>query len=94
MVLMGMRNLEALTARLVALGRAASTPAAVIEWGTTPAQRVVLGTLGDVAAKARAAGKGPPGVVVVGPVAALAQRLSWFCPQPQARPQLRLPAGK
>lgn len=93
-VLMGMRNLESLTARLVALGRAASTPAAVIEWGTTPAQRVVLGTLGDVAAKARAAGMGPPGVVVVGPVAALAQRLSWFCPQPRARPQLRLRAGK
>lgn len=79
-VLMGMRNLEALTAHLAALGRAPSTPAAVIQWGTTPAQRLVLGTLGDVAAKARAAGMGPPGVLVVGPVVSLAERLAWFSP--------------
>lgn len=93
-VLMGMRKLHGLAARLVALGREASTPAAVIQWGTTPAQRAVLGTLGDVAAKARAAGMGPPGVLVVGPVAALAQRLSWFRPLPRERPELRLSAGE
>jgi uroporphyrin-III C-methyltransferase len=69
-VLMGMASLEAIARRLVAAGRDPDTPAAVIHRGATPTQRVVTGSLRDIAA--RAAGLGAPGVIVVGEVVRLA----------------------
>jgi uroporphyrinogen III methyltransferase/synthase len=50
----------------------------VIERGTLPRQRTVLSTLGEIADAAAAAGIGPPAVTVVGPVAALRERLAWL----------------
>ncbi|PZF97223.1 uroporphyrinogen-III C-methyltransferase [Micromonospora deserti] len=67
-VLMGLKNLAAITATLVAHGRPADTPAAVVQEGTTGAQRVLRSTLGAVAADVAAAGLRPPAVVVVGDV--------------------------
>lgn len=69
-VLMGMASLEDIASRLVAAGRDPHTPAAVIHRGATPDQRVVTGTLRDIAA--RAASLGPPGLIVVGEVVRLA----------------------
>jgi uroporphyrin-III C-methyltransferase/precorrin-2 dehydrogenase/sirohydrochlorin ferrochelatase len=69
-VLMGLANLAAITAALLDGGRPATTPAAVIQEGTTAAQRTVHGTLGTIAAQALAAGVRPPAVVVIGEVAA------------------------
>ena len=46
--LMALTNLPGIAERLVAEGRPAETPAAVIERGTTPGQRVVTGTLADI----------------------------------------------
>ncbi len=73
---MGTRNLAAIASRLVTHGRAPETPAAVIHWGTRPAQQVVTGTLADIAA--RAAGLHPPTVIVVGEVVKLRDQLNWF----------------
>ncbi|GAA2711647.1 uroporphyrinogen-III C-methyltransferase [Micromonospora olivasterospora] len=67
-VLMGLKNLAAITATLVAHGRPADTPAAVVQEGTTGGQRVLRSTLGAVAADVAAAGLRPPAVVVVGDV--------------------------
>jgi uroporphyrin-III C-methyltransferase/precorrin-2 dehydrogenase/sirohydrochlorin ferrochelatase len=67
-VLMGLKNLAAIATRLIADGRAADTPAAVVQEGSTDAQRVLRSTLGAVAADVRAAGIRPPAVVVVGDV--------------------------
>src|SRR5256885_4829843 len=53
---MGVRNLARIAERLVAAGRAAGEPAAVVERGTLPGQRTVTGTLADVAARVREAG--------------------------------------
>jgi len=47
-------------------GRNTSTPAAVIERGTTPGERVVVGDLSDIAARAAAAGLRSPATLVVG----------------------------
>jgi uroporphyrin-III C-methyltransferase/precorrin-2 dehydrogenase/sirohydrochlorin ferrochelatase len=69
-VLMGLKNLAAIASRLIADGRAADTPAAVVQEGSTDAQRVLRSTLGAVAADAREAGIRPPAVVVVGDVVA------------------------
>ncbi len=82
-VLMGMHNLEEVVAGLVGPGRRdPATPAAVIQWGTRAEQRVVTGTVGDIADKARVAGLGSPGIVLVGAVAAPREALRWFDTRP------------
>jgi uroporphyrinogen III methyltransferase/synthase len=50
----------------------------VIQWGTTAAQRTVVGTLGTIAALVEREGITPPGVVVVGKVVALRDHLNWY----------------
>ncbi|MFE9954057.1 uroporphyrinogen-III C-methyltransferase [Micromonospora sp. NPDC005299] len=67
-ILMGLKNLAAISATLVAHGRPADTPAAVIQEGTTSGQRTLRSTLGAVAADVAAAGLRPPAIVVVGDV--------------------------
>ena len=79
---MGVERLPQIVARLVAHGRAGSTPVAVIEWGTLPRQRVVSGTLETIVATARDAGIGAPAVTVVGEVARLRDGLRWFDTRP------------
>jgi uroporphyrinogen III methyltransferase/synthase len=70
-VYMGVRQLGAITERLIAAGRSPDEPAAVIERGTLPGQRVLRGTLGTVAA----AGARAPAIAVFGDVAALRDAL-------------------
>jgi uroporphyrinogen III methyltransferase/synthase len=77
-LLMGMKNLPELVARLVAAGRAADTPAAAVMNGTRPSQRVVEATLGELPARVAAAGLGAPAAVVVGDVVRLRRELAWF----------------
>jgi uroporphyrin-III C-methyltransferase/precorrin-2 dehydrogenase/sirohydrochlorin ferrochelatase len=67
-ILMGLKNLPAIAAKLIAEGRAAHTPAAVVQEGSTDAQRVLRSTLGEVARVAAEAGIKPPAVVVIGDV--------------------------
>ncbi|WP_349880739.1 uroporphyrinogen-III C-methyltransferase [Micromonospora sp. HUAS YX12] len=67
-ILMGVKNLAAIAATLIAHGKPAQTPAAVIQEGTTAAQRTLRSTLGTVAADVEAAALRPPAIVVVGDV--------------------------
>jgi len=67
-ILMGLKNLAAISATLVTYGRPAQTPAVVVQEGTTGAQRTIRSTLGVVAADVTAAGLRPPAIVVVGDV--------------------------
>jgi uroporphyrin-III C-methyltransferase/precorrin-2 dehydrogenase/sirohydrochlorin ferrochelatase len=76
-LLMGAETLPDVCARLVAGGRAADTPAAVIHCGTMDDQRVVTGDLSNIADRARAADIRAPATTVVGEVAALAEALGW-----------------
>jgi uroporphyrinogen III methyltransferase/synthase len=75
---MGVRALPRIAEQLVAGGRAADEPVAIVERGTLPDQRAVHGTLADIAARASEAGVRPPSVTVVGPVAALGEDLAWL----------------
>jgi uroporphyrinogen III methyltransferase/synthase len=79
---MGVRTLPTIAERLIAEGRPADEPAAVIERGTLPHQRTLLATLGDVAERAAADRLRAPAITLVGPVAALRERLAWL----EARP--------
>jgi len=67
-VLMGLKNLPAIAARLIAEGRPADTPVAVVQEGSTVHQRVLRSSLAAVAVEAAEAGIRPPAVVVVGDV--------------------------
>jgi uroporphyrinogen III methyltransferase / synthase len=79
---MGVRTLPEIAGRLIAAGRDAAEPAAVVSRGTRPDQRAVTATLAEIAARAREAGVEPPAVSVIGAVAELAPTLGWLgrCP--------------
>jgi len=79
---MGMANLPLIAEKLIAHGRPASTPVAVVRWATTPRQRTVTATLGDVVEKVSAAGIKPPAVIIVGEVVSLREELRWFDNRP------------
>jgi uroporphyrin-III C-methyltransferase/precorrin-2 dehydrogenase/sirohydrochlorin ferrochelatase len=77
-IYMGVHGLARLCKELVAHGLAAATPAAIVEKATTPAQRVVAGTLGTLAGLAAAAAVRAPALVIVGEVVRLREKLCWF----------------
>jgi uroporphyrin-III C-methyltransferase/precorrin-2 dehydrogenase/sirohydrochlorin ferrochelatase len=85
-VYMGLLGLPTLCANLVAHGLPAATPAAIVQQGTTDAQRVVTGTLESLPAAAAAAMLQPPTLIIVGDVVRLRERLGWFEPQPAILP--------
>ena len=80
--LMGVGNLPRIVEQLVAHGRPAGTPVALVRWGTMPGQQTVSGTLADIVARVEAAGLRPPAVTIVGPVARLREQLHWFEDRP------------
>ena len=81
---MGVRRLPRIAAALMAAGRSASEPAAVVERGTLPGQRTVSGTLETIAARARDEDVRPPSIALVGAVTQLAEQLDWLPPSPLA----------
>ncbi|MCJ7490746.1 MAG: uroporphyrinogen-III C-methyltransferase [Dehalococcoidia bacterium] len=81
-ILMGGANLEEIMKRLADSGRAPDEPVAVVRWGTTPDQRVIAGSIADVAIRVAEAGLTPPLVTVVGPVVRLRDTLRWFDNRP------------
>jgi uroporphyrin-III C-methyltransferase/precorrin-2 dehydrogenase/sirohydrochlorin ferrochelatase len=60
----------------------ASTPAALVEKATLPAQRVTEGVLADLPELAREAK--PPALLIVGEVVRLRAKLAWFGPEKSA----------
>jgi uroporphyrinogen III methyltransferase/synthase len=79
---MGMANLPLITEELIAHGRPAETPVAIVRWATTPRQQTLTATLGDVVEKVREAGIKPPAVIIVGEVVELREKLRWFDNRP------------
>ncbi len=79
-VYMGLTGIDFLCSKLVEHGLPASTPAAVVQQGTTRNQKVLTGTLGNLAEVTRAAKLTPPTLIIVGGVVSLREKLSWFEP--------------
>lgn len=69
---MGVGKLAAIVARLRAAGAAETLPAALVERATLPGQRVLRGTLAQIADLGSRAGISPPALLIVGEVAARA----------------------
>lgn len=80
--LMGVKHLGAITESLRRHGLAGDTPSAVIEQGTTAAQRTIVATLATIASEARAADVRSPAIVVIGATVSLRERIGWFESRP------------
>ncbi|MFJ8947132.1 uroporphyrinogen-III C-methyltransferase [Streptomyces sp. NPDC102395] len=76
-ILMGVDKIGKIAEALVAHGKPADTPVALVQEGTTAAQRRVDATLATVAERVRAEDVKPPAVIVIGPVVTVG-------PQPDA----------
>ena len=81
-VLMGVENLPAITQKLIESGRSSQTPAAVIQQGTKPEQRVLITTLENAASDVERKKIMPPAILIVGDVVKLREQIKWFDNKP------------
>jgi uroporphyrin-III C-methyltransferase len=79
--LMSVGRLEQITTQLIAHGRSADTPAAVVRWGSTLEQTTLIAPLERIAAATAEAGISAPALLVVGEVVNLHAQLQWFTPE-------------
>ena len=77
--LMGVEHLPEIVQQLIAHGRPADTPAALIREGTTRNQLSIAGALADIVEKTR--DLRPPAVFIVGEVVRFHEQLDWFLPE-------------
>jgi uroporphyrin-III C-methyltransferase len=77
-ILMGITRIREIVEKLLEAGRPGNTPAAVIEWATTPRQRVVRATLTDLPELVMQEKVESPAVIVIGPVVDMEPELKWF----------------
>jgi len=77
-VYMAVASLAQLCEKLVEHGLPAATPAAVVENATKPEQRVIAGTLADLAQLAARGNAQSPSLAIVGGVVGLRDKLAWF----------------
>lgn len=75
---MGLVGLPLICRELISHGRAADTPAALVQQGTTPQQRVFTGTLADLPQLVSQHEVHAPTLVIVGDVVRLRDKLAWF----------------
>lgn len=77
-IYMGLHTLPQLCAQFIAHGLPADWPAALVESGTSPEQRVIGGTLGDLPRRVAEAGVQGASLVIVGEVVRLREKLAWY----------------
>lgn len=75
---MGLKSLPVICQELIAHGMASDMPAAIIEKGTTPEQRVIGATLESIAPIIKRENIASPSLFVVGNVVSLHKKLNWF----------------
>lgn len=76
--LMGIKNIESISNNLIKNGQRPERPVAVIRRGTTADQRILTGTLDNIAKKVEESGFKNPAIIIVGEVVNLRESLSWF----------------
>lgn len=80
--LMGVSNLQKITESLLKHGKSKETPAAIINWGTTPRQRVLEGNLSNIYEKALKEKIKPPSLIAIGDVVSLREKLNFYEKKP------------
>jgi uroporphyrinogen III methyltransferase / synthase len=79
---MGVKHLGTIAERLIAKGRPADQPVAVVERGTHAEQRAVTATLGTIAERVASEGIKAPAITLIGDVARLRDELAWLEQRP------------
>lgn len=79
---MGVAAFSEISRQLMDHGKAASTPAAVIQWGTYDRQRVVIGTLESLAEKINEQKITSPSIIVIGEVVNCRHEMAWYDQRP------------
>lgn len=74
---MGLVGLERICQELIAHGQRDSMPVALVSKGTTPEQKVVVGTLADIASKVAEHEIVAPTLTIIGEVVNLREQLQW-----------------
>jgi len=75
---MGVKGVDVLRGNLIERGMNADTPAAIIQQGTTPEQKVHVGTVGTLAEIVDKKNIKPPSMIIIGDVVRLHEKLSWY----------------
>jgi len=81
-VMMGTERIGQIAATLITNGMPATTPVAMISWGTTGRQKSLASTLGEIGAKSAGVKLPPPTVTIIGDVVKLRDKLNWFEKRP------------
>ena len=84
---MGLVGLPEICSQLIAHGRGADTPIALVQQGTTVNQRVLIGSLADMPDRIANETIKPPTLLIVGEVVSLHDKLKWFSPPDDPAPQ-------
>lgn len=74
---MGLVGLEKICQKLIAHGQRPDMPVALVSKGTTPEQKVVVGTLADIASKVTEHQIQAPTLTIIGEVVKLREQLQW-----------------
>lgn len=77
-VLMGVKNLKAITDKLIILGRNPDEPSALIYQGTTPEQKTLTAKLSTIADLSLKHAMHPPCIFISGKVVTLREKINWF----------------
>lgn len=93
-IYMGMKHAERIAGALMAAGRAADEPVAVVVEATTDKQAVLETTLGDLVADIAASGLAPPAIICVGRSVLMRQVLDWQGMAAGAAPRDLDPLGR
>jgi uroporphyrin-III C-methyltransferase len=91
---MGVSALPQVVTNLVEHGMDPETPAAMVEQGTTSAQRTVFSTLAELPSAIEAAGLEPPALFAIGPTVRHAEALDWRSKLPLAGQRLLVPSAR
>jgi uroporphyrinogen III methyltransferase/synthase len=81
-IYMGLGRLATIVEMLIAHGKPADTPAAVVSHGTTSEQRALIASLSEIGKTVQAAGLTSPALTLIGPVVELRQHLDWASRRP------------
>jgi uroporphyrin-III C-methyltransferase len=91
---MGMKHITHIAAKLIAAGRPATEPVAVVTHATTPEQQVLESTLADIGADIAASGLEPPAIICVGQAVRMRQVLDWVSMLDGTPPRNTDPLGR
>lgn len=76
-IMMGLSRIDVICKQLVAGGMDKKTPVAIIQNGTTPKHKMIIGTITNIAGKARSCKIAPPANIIIGKVVDLSKTIGW-----------------